>query len=134
MDVRPRHIALFAGLSIVAAIVLWVVLEAAGRPVALAVAIGAIVALVAGYVWCGVLLVRSFDDKNAHMRARLRRSRALFPMMFGTPLVVIAAHPWGKVSVLIGTGAVVLCQFLFAWTITIAFLVLRRRPRTAPPG
>jgi hypothetical protein len=85
MDVRPGRIALYAGLAIVAAAVLWIVIEAAGRPVALAVAITAIVVLAASYMWFGVLVVRSLGDLDATKRKPLPRARAAIPMMFGMP-------------------------------------------------
>jgi uncharacterized membrane protein len=52
--------------------------------------------------------------------------------MFGAPLVVMAAHPWGPATVAVAAGAWVVCHVVFLhWTI-VAGLILRRRARRSP--
>jgi hypothetical protein len=129
IDVRPRHIALLAGLAIVVLPALAVLIEAAGKGVAVAVA--AIATLVASYVRIGRLTVHSFGDEDARERVQ-RAGRAHILIMLGTPLVLIAAHPWGMATFAVA-GAVLICQVLFVHAMIVAGLILQRRARMTPP-
>ena len=104
MDVRPRHIALFAGLVIVVVLALGALIEAAGKSVAVAVSVAAIAFLVASCVWTGLVTVRSAGDEDAIEQVQ-RRGRTHIGIMFGAPLVLIAAHPWGRRRPPSGSGS-----------------------------
>jgi hypothetical protein len=130
MDVRPRQIALLAGLAIVVALAIAALTEAAGKAAAVAIAVAAVAVLVASYVWIGLLTVRSRGDEGARERVR-RWGRAHILIMLGAPLVVIAAHPWGMATIVVA-GAVLLCQLVFVHTVIAVGLILRRRARKPP--
>jgi hypothetical protein len=131
MDMRLRYLLGLAGLTIVG-MVLAVAIEAAGRGVAVAVAVAAISVLVASYVWIGLLTVRAIGDEEAIERAR-HGSRTHIPIMFGAPLVVLAAHPWGLASFAVAIGALVVCQLLFLHAMIVAGLIRQRRTRRPAP-
>jgi hypothetical protein len=129
--VRPRHVALVVGLVIVVVPVLAALIEGAGKSVAVAVAVAAIAVLVASYVWTVLLTVRSFGVEDASERLQ-RRGRAHILIMLGTPVVVIAAHPWGVATFAV-VGGLLVCQLLFVHAMIVAGLILQRRARRTPP-
>jgi hypothetical protein len=124
MDSSPPRIALLAGLAVVGVAVLWVAIDAAGRDVAVAVAAAAIAVLVASYVRRGLVAVRSFGDEDACESLR-RMALAHVRIMLATPLVLIAAHPWGPATVVAAFGVVGVCHFLFFYTMIVAGLILQ---------
>jgi hypothetical protein len=113
-------------------VVLAAVLDAAGKDAAVAVAVAAIAVLIASYVWLGVVVVRAFGDADAMNRVR-RRGRTHIAIMFGTPLVLVAAHPWGMATVALA-GVMFLCQSLFTHAMIVAGLIMQRRARRTPPA
>jgi hypothetical protein len=138
MDVSPRHLAGVVGLAVVGMGVLSAAIAAAGRGVAIAVAVTAIAVLVASYVWMGLVAVqagrqraRSLGDEDTSDRAR--HLRAHLSIVFGMPLVVIAAHPWGMATIAVAFGVMVACQVVFLHALIVAGLILRRRAGTPPP-
>jgi hypothetical protein len=133
MDLRLRHIALFGGLSAVGMILIAMVVDTAGHGVALAVAVTAIAILVGSYVRVGLLVMRAYRDEDTRKLALHRRTRVHLPIMFGAPLVVMAAHPWGVASFAVAMGGLMLCQVVFLHWMIVAGLILRRRARTTPP-
>jgi hypothetical protein len=132
MDVRPRHIALFTVLAVVGVGLLSSLIEAAGQDVALAVAIAAIALLVASYVWAVLTAVRSPGPEHAS-EVLQRRARVLIPVQIATPLVVLAAHPWGIATLPVAFGVLFVCHLLFIHALLVAGFILQRRARQAPP-
>jgi hypothetical protein len=132
MDVRPRHVALLAGMAIVIVIALRALIETAGKGVAVTVLVAALAALVVSYVWTAVLTMRLIGREDAKARL-LRRGRAHILMMLGMPLVLIAAHPWGLATFAIGGGILVVCQVILSHGMVVAAFILRRRAGATPP-
>jgi len=128
MDVRPRHLFLFTVLAVLLFAVLSVLLEAARKGVALAVALAAIAALVGSYLATWILAFRSLGREDAKERME-RRARVHFAIMCGMPLVIIAARPWGPVSFAVAGGVLMVCQFLSIHAMLVTGLVHRRRAR-----
>jgi hypothetical protein len=133
MRIRRRHVALYLGLAITVVPLLALLLEEAGHGVALAVAIAALAAVPVSYALIGLAIIRSYGHEDANKREMQRRARAHIPIMFGMPLVVIAAHPWGLASGAVALMAMFLCQGLFLHTIIVTGLILRRRDRATTP-
>jgi hypothetical protein len=131
MAVRPRTIALLAGLGIAVVVATSALVEAAGHEAAVAVALAAIALLIGSYVSTVVIAVRSFGKEDARDRM-LRWGRVQLVFMFITPLVLIAAHPWGMATFAV-LGAVLILQPLFAHGMVIVGLIVQRR-RTSDTG
>jgi putative flippase GtrA len=107
VDVRRRHLALAVGLAIVLVPGLALLMEEAGHGVAVSVAVAAIATLVGSYVLNARVRVRSLEDEDT--KARLQhRVRTHVLIMFGAPLLVLAAHPWGKATFAVAGGMLVL--------------------------
>lgn len=137
MQFSWRHVEIFVGLAVGVTAVLAVVLEAAGEDVQLAVAVAAIAVLVASYASIGLLAVRLFrgrsaEDEEAGRRALRRRTRVHFPILLATPLVILAAHPWGMASVAVAFGILGVGQALFLHVMLVVGFILKRRARTTP--
>jgi hypothetical protein len=124
---------LFLGAAAVATGMLSVGLEAAGRSVALGVAIAALAAMVLSYVRMAVMIMRAYGDEQAAERVR-RYSPMHMAIVFAAPLVVTAAWPWGPASVAVGFAALMVCQFVFLHVGVAVTLVRQRRARRAPPA
>jgi putative flippase GtrA len=133
MKVTPGRMFVFMIAALVGTAVLAVVLHAAGKPVALGVAIAALAAMPLSYVRIAVMAVRA--RKDAHALERIRRYGPVhFGVVFGGQLVVTAAWPWGPVSPVVGFATLMLCQIVFLHWGVAAALVLRSRARRAPPS
>jgi putative flippase GtrA len=126
---RRRLIVLVLALALTA--VLGAAFEAAGREVAAAVTIAALVALFVAYAGTALLMLRSAADPRARELLR-RRGVVPFVTMLGTTLILIAAHPWGMATFAVGGGAIVGCQFLLHATVVV-MAIRHRRTGTASP-
>ena len=142
MDSRSRLLAVVMGVPIAAAAVVAVVVQTAGKEVALGVAITAIVLLVSSYLWTWLLTfrigsyrARSLGDDDERVRRLGERVRRRAPVhmaiMCGAPLVILAAHPWGRATIAVAFGVLVVCHFLFLHALIITGFVLKRRAQTS---
>lgn len=110
------------------------VIHAAGRQVAIAVAVAALVGLVGSYVRLTVLIVRvaqlraraaaAGDDAAEYIR---RPSRVHFAMVVVAPLLVLSSRPWGNATFVVAGGTMLGCQILFVHALVVAGVVFRRR-------
>jgi hypothetical protein len=132
MDVHRRQIVLLIALAIVVVPVLAALIEAAGKDVAVAVTVAALVVLIGSYVRIGLLTARSFEDEDAKERLP-RQAETHFLIMLGAPMVIVAAHPWGLATVAVA-GAVLLFQLVFVHTMIVAGLIRQGRVRKTPPA
>jgi hypothetical protein len=125
MEMSPRRFKQLLVLAVVAAIALYPLFEAAGKRVAAGVAIATLAVLVAVYLWTGLLMVRAVRDQRARELLK-RRGYAPASAMIATPLILIAAHPWGAATLVVGAGAMVGCQFFLHATIVVVAIRGRR--------
>ena len=134
MDLRPGRLIGLMCAAVVGMIALAMVLEAAGGGAALAVAIGAIVVLVGSYARVLVVAIRATGDEDARKHRLQTLTRTHLPIVAGTPLVIMAAHPWGTASLAVAFGTLAAGQVLFLHALLVAGLILRRRSRGTSPG
>ena len=115
------------------------VLDAASKDVQVAVAFSAIGLLLVSYMRLGVLSVRSVKaarasgDKQVDERTR-RRMVLHFPVMVFAPFVVLAAHPWGDITVAIAAMLTFVPHMLYMHVMLIVGFAMKRRERKAPPA
>jgi heme/copper-type cytochrome/quinol oxidase subunit 3 len=125
MVISRRRRVLLVILLFVLVPVLTVVFEAAGREVATAATIGALVALFAAYAGAALLMLRSAADPRARELLR-RRGLVPFVVMLLTTLILVSAHPWGVATFAVGGGALVGCQLLLHATAVVMAIRHRR--------
>jgi hypothetical protein len=125
MVISRRRRVLLVILLFVLVPVLTVVFEAAGREVATAATIGALVALFAAYAGAALLMLRSAADPRARELLR-RRGLVPFVVMLLTTLILVSAHPWGVATFAVGGGALVGCQLLLHATVVVMAIRHRR--------
>jgi hypothetical protein len=142
MDSRSRLLAVVMGVPLAVAAVVAVVVQAAGKEVALGVAITAIVLLVSSYLWTCRLTFRiasyrarslGHDDERVRRQGERvrRRTPVHMAIMCGAPLVILAAHPWGRATIAVAFGVPVVCHFLFLYALIITGLVMKRRAQSS---
>jgi hypothetical protein len=129
---RRRTLAIFAVLAVLLVPALALLIDAAGHRVAVAVAVAALAALAASYVRIWRLTVRSLGAENAKERLE-RAGLAHMLIMLSTPLIVIAAHPWGTATFVVA-GGVLLLQPLFLHATIVAGLIRQRRAGKTRPS
>ena len=121
------------GLALAGTIALSVAIAAAGHEVAVAVAVGALAALIGSYVRIGVLTITLFGKENARERL-LRAGYVHLAIVVGAPLVLFAARPWGAVTLVVGFAALMGCHALYTYVAVAASVVRRRRANATPPS
>jgi hypothetical protein len=76
-------------------------------------------------------MLRSAGDPRAR-ELLLRWGRVPAILMLATPLLLFAARPWGAVTLVVGGGAMVACQFSLHATVVV--MAIRHRRSGATPS
>ena len=132
MELSPRRFVLLLGLVVGVVLMLYRLFEAAGKSVEVAVAVAALALLVAVYLGTGLVMLRAARDPRARDLLQRRGYVPIFAMV-ATPLILIAAHPWGVATFAVGGGAMVACQLFLHAMIVVAAVRGRFNPRSARP-
>ena len=131
MELSPRRFALLLVVAVGLVAVLYQLIGAAGHGVALAVAVTALAVLVAVYVGAGLLMLRALRDQRARELLQ-RRGQMPVLVMLATPLILIAAHPWGAATMVVGLGVMLACQFFLHAMVVVVAIRGRRTGTTRP--
>lgn len=131
--VRPpgRYVALGFGVALVGGGLLGWLFEAAGQNVRLAGAIAGIVVLVGSYVRVALLFIRASRQDDEEPEWLRRRVRPHYYVMFGAPVFIFAAHPWGVATGLVAWGTFLVCQILLSHVLVVGSIMRGRRQARA---